>query len=166
MHDAKRQHYGRRRALALLGGGAAALPIFGLVSCGGDESAPRPELIKPEPDAEPSPPPTQAEMQAASSADAGTEQTAADTPQTSPEVGQGGDMPRLDENSAQARQLAYVHDASTLDPASQPRYAQGQRCANCALYQGGGDPWGACPLFQGRLVKRTGWCNGYAPGAS
>ncbi|MEQ8262930.1 high-potential iron-sulfur protein [Pseudohaliea sp.] len=167
----------RRRALALLGGGAAAVSILGLNGCGGDDNAPRPELIKPEPDGEPMKPPTQAE---AESVQASSDDAMADSGQASDmdsSMDSGGDeakdaasdtiasdgMPKVDEASAKAKQLAYVHDASTVSPGAQPRYAEGQQCANCALYQGGSAEWGACPLFNGQQVKRTGWCNAYAP---
>jgi hypothetical protein len=164
---------GRRRALALLGGGAAAVSILGLAGCGGDD-APRPELIKPEPDAEPTEPPTQAEaMETAgnkATADSGqggdmdsSSGAKAQAAESDTIASDGGAMPKVDESSAKARQLAYVHDASTVSPDAQPRYAEGQQCANCALYQGGSAEWGACPLFNGQQVKRTGWCNAYAP---
>lgn len=164
----------RRRALALLGGGAAAVSILGLAGCGGDD-APRPELIKPEPDAEPTEPPTQAKAEAIDAA--GNDATAdkgqggdmdkssaakAEAAESDTIASDGGAMPKVDESSAKARQLAYVHDASTVSPDAQPRYAEGQQCANCALYQGGSAEWGACPLFNGQQVKRTGWCNAYA----
>jgi hypothetical protein len=164
----------RRRALALLGGGAAAVSVLGLAGCGGDDSAPRPELIKPEPDGEPTEPPTQAEAESmqASSSDAMADSSqgsdmdsAGDQAKdaASDTIASDGGMPKVDESSAKAKQLAYVHDASTVSPDAQPRYADGQQCANCALYQGGSAEWGACPLFNGQQVKRTGWCNAYAP---
>lgn len=163
----------RRRALALLGGGAAAVSMLGLAGCGSDDEAPRPELIKPEPDGEPTAPPTQAE---AESMKAAADDTQADSSMNSEANGSGSQanaqsdtiasdgesLPKVDESSAKARQLAYVHDASTVSPDAQPRYEKGQQCANCALYQGGSAEWGACPLFNGQQVKRTGWCNAYA----
>jgi hypothetical protein len=71
-------------------------------------------------------------------------------------------MAKVDENSAQAQGLGYRHDATTIDSATQPRYAAGQQCSNCALFQGGDAEWGGCPLFAGKQVKATGWCNAYA----
>ena len=167
----------RRRALALLGGGAATVSVLGLAGCGGGD-APRPELIKPEPDGEPTEPPTQAE---AESMETASDDAMANSTQGSGMDGEsdpakdaasdtiasdGDGMPKVDESSAKAKQLAYVHDASTVSADAQPRYAEGQQCANCALYQGGGAEWGACPLFNGQRVKRTGWCNAYAPRGS
>lgn len=68
---------------------------------------------------------------------------------------------KLDENSAQATSLGYKHDATAVDSGAQPRYAAGQQCANCQLFQGGSASWGACPIFAGNLVKSTGWCSAY-----
>jgi hypothetical protein len=75
-----------------------------------------------------------------------------------------GELPRLEESDPQARSLAYVNDASKVDPAAQPRYEPGQECANCALYLGG-DEWGGCSIFPGKLVNANGWCSVYAPKA-
>jgi len=168
----------RRRTLALLGGGAAAVSVLGLAGCGG-EDAPPPELIKPEPDGEPTAPPKQAAtepMEAArddamassdrsGGADSSVNSGAGPAQDAAPDkaASDGTDMPKVDEKGAKAKQLAYVHDASTVSPGAQPRYEEGQQCANCALFQGGSAEWGACPLFNGQQVKRTGWCNAYAP---
>ena len=160
----------RRRALALLAGGTAAVSMLGLGGCGGDEEAPRPELVKPEPDGAPTEPSTQAETIDTASedemADAGdtvesANESAPDT--ASDTLASDGGTPKVDKSSARAKQLAYLHDASTVSPDAQPRYEEGQHCGNCALYQGGDAAWGACPLFNGQQVKRTGWCNAYAP---
>ncbi|EAQ97271.1 high-potential iron-sulfur protein [Congregibacter litoralis] len=66
---------------------------------------------------------------------------------------------KLDESSPQAAGLGYKHDATTVKNA---RYAAGQQCSNCALYQGGDSAWGGCPLFAGKQVKATGWCSAYS----
>lgn len=167
-HRATQQSCNRRRVLTLIGGGTLALATTGLAGCGGDEPAPKPALVPPEPDTAPTPPPKQSEVDEAGTATDSPPATAEAAPETSARQAPaqseaaGGDLPRLDESSAQAAQLAYVHDASTLAAASQPRYESGQQCGNCALYQGGDAPWGGCPLFQGKRVKKTGWCNGYA----
>lgn len=68
-------------------------------------------------------------------------------------------MAKLDESSPQAAGLGYKHDATTVTNA---RYAAGQQCANCVLYQGGDSAWGGCPLFAGKQVKATGWCSAYS----
>ncbi|WP_439100834.1 high-potential iron-sulfur protein [Congregibacter sp.] len=68
-------------------------------------------------------------------------------------------MAKLDESSPQAAGLGYKHDGTTVTNA---RYAAGQQCSNCALYQGGDSAWGGCPLFAGKQVKATGWCSAYS----
>lgn len=69
---------------------------------------------------------------------------------------------KLEESDAQAKALGYLHDATKVDKAKQPKYAAGQNCANCQLYQGkAGDAWGGCPLFAGKQVNGKGWCNAW-----
>jgi len=48
--------------------------------------------------------------------------------------------------------------AGTADKTRYPQYAEGQRCANCALYGGAGTAQGPGPLFAGQQVQATGWC--------
>lgn len=73
---------------------------------------------------------------------------------------------RLDPSDPQAQSLAYVDDASSIDPSEQPRYETGQACKNCALYMGEeSDEWGPCSIFPQRLVAGEGWCSVYAPKA-
>lgn len=70
---------------------------------------------------------------------------------------------RLDEKDPQAVALGYYADATKVDTKKWPKYAAGQVCSNCALYQGkAADPWGGCPLFAGRQVAGKGWCNAWA----
>ena len=79
-------------------------------------------------------------------------------------AGDNGSMPKLSEDDPQAKNLAYVHNADDVIASEQPRYEQGQACSNCQLYQGtANDEWAGCPLFAGKRVKGTGWCNAYAP---
>lgn len=67
------------------------------------------------------------------------------------------------ESDAQATALGYKADASKADKAKYPKYAAGQQCANCALYQGKpGDAAGPCPLFAGKQVTAKGWCSAWA----
>jgi hypothetical protein len=67
------------------------------------------------------------------------------------------------EKDAQAVALGYVADATRADAKKFPKYAAGQVCANCALYQGkAGDAAGACPLFAGKQVAAKGWCSAWA----
>ena len=70
---------------------------------------------------------------------------------------------KLDEKDPQAIALGYVADATKADKAKFPRYAAGQACVNCQLYQGKpGDAAGPCPLFAGKQVAAKGWCSAYA----
>jgi len=76
------------------------------------------------------------------------------------------DMPHVDEAGAQATGLGYKHDAATVDKAKYPRYAAGQTCASCVLYQGApGSEWGGCGIFAGQAVAAKGWCSAFAPKA-
>ena len=51
-------------------------------------------------------------------------------------------MPRIEESDPIAQSLKYVHDATTVDPATRANPAEVQNCANCALVQGNdGDEW-------------------------
>ena len=69
----------------------------------------------------------------------------------------------VDEKDAQATALGYVADATKADAKKYPKYAAGQMCANCALYQGKpGDAAGPCPLFAGKQVASKGWCSAWA----
>ena len=68
----------------------------------------------------------------------------------------------VDEKDAQAVALGYVADAKRVDVKKYPKFAAGQNCANCALYQGkAGDKAGGCPLFAGKQVAATGWCSAW-----
>jgi hypothetical protein len=67
------------------------------------------------------------------------------------------------ENDPQAVALAYKADATKVDKSKQPKYAAGQACSNCALYQGAaGSAAGNCPLFAGKQVSAKAWCNAWA----
>jgi hypothetical protein len=69
----------------------------------------------------------------------------------------------VSETDPQAVALGYKADASKADKAKFPKYAAGQQCDNCALYQGkAGDAAGACPLFAGKTVAAKGWCSAWA----
>jgi hypothetical protein len=125
----------RRRFLKIVGGGAVLMPIVGLSACSGGEDK-APAAAAPKPGSAPS-----AEAPAKSSG-----------------------MPQLSEDDPQAKSLAYVHDVSSIDTASQSRFKAGQACSNCALYQGkASDEWAGCSIFAGKAVKGTGWCTVYAP---
>lgn len=67
------------------------------------------------------------------------------------------------ESDAQAAALGYKADASKVDKAKFPKFAAGQQCSTCALFQGkGADSAGGCPLFAGKQVAGKGWCSAYA----
>jgi hypothetical protein len=69
----------------------------------------------------------------------------------------------VDPKDPQAAALGYVPDATQADKTKFPKYAAGQTCANCTLYQGkAGDASGPCPLFAGKTVAAKGWCSAYA----
>lgn len=69
----------------------------------------------------------------------------------------------VDEKDAQATALGYVSEAKRADIKKYPKYAAGQNCASCALFQGkAADKAGACPLFAGKQVASTGWCSAWA----
>jgi hypothetical protein len=71
--------------------------------------------------------------------------------------------PLLAETDPQAAGLGYKADASKVDKAKYPKYAAGQVCSNCALYQGKADAAAAgCPLFAGKQVAGKGWCSAWA----
>lgn len=70
---------------------------------------------------------------------------------------------KLDEKDPQAVGLGYRHDSTKVDKAKFPKHAATQACANCQFYGGkASDPWGACPLFQGKQVNGKGWCSAWA----
>jgi hypothetical protein len=69
----------------------------------------------------------------------------------------------VDEKDPQAAGLGYKADATKVDKTKQPKYAAGQACSNCALFQGkASDAAGGCPLFAGKQVAGKGWCSAYA----
>jgi len=67
------------------------------------------------------------------------------------------------ETDPQAVALGYRANATTVDKAKYPKYAAGQECDNCALFQGkAGAAAGGCALFAGKQVHGKGWCSAYA----
>ncbi|WP_395702548.1 high-potential iron-sulfur protein [Aquabacterium sp.] len=68
----------------------------------------------------------------------------------------------LDPKDSQATALGYQTDATKVDKAKYPKYAAGQHCGACQLYQGkAGAANGPCPIFQNKLVAATGWCSAF-----
>ncbi len=69
----------------------------------------------------------------------------------------------LGETDPQATALGYKADATKVDKAKFPKYAAGQVCTNCALFQGAATAAaGGCPLFAGKQVAGKGWCSAWA----
>jgi High potential iron-sulfur protein len=67
------------------------------------------------------------------------------------------------ETDANAVSLGYKALATKVDKKKYPKYATGQVCSNCALYQGkAADKAGGCPLFAGKQVAGPGWCSAWA----
>jgi len=147
----------RRRFLKLVGGAAVLSSVVGLTACGGEEQAPAP-------DAESTPQPERAPEKPAEAASPGAQASESEAQRGAQgeATASDADLPKHDENSPQAKGLAYTHDAGTVNAAQQSRYKEGQDCGNCALYQGGDAQWGRCALFPGKLVNRDGWCSGYS----
>ena len=135
-----------------------ALPLVGLAgtagllsACGKKETAIAPAA--PPPAA--SPPPVAA----------APEPAAPPAPAAPPGATAG--MPLLDEKDPAASALSYVNDATKADKVKYPKYADGQNCGNCALYQGAaGSAQGGCPLFPGKNVSAKAWCSAYAKKAA
>jgi len=74
----------------------------------------------------------------------------------------------LSETDPTAKSLAYVADASKVDPKANPTYQKGQLCENCIQFTGkAGAADGPCNIFPGKLVKAKGWCKVWVlkPGA-
>ena len=66
------------------------------------------------------------------------------------------------ETDPQAVGVGYRADATKVDKAKFPKYAAGQLCSNCVLYQGKpADASGACAIFPGKAVAAKGWCSAY-----
>ena len=67
----------------------------------------------------------------------------------------------VDPKDPTAVAFGYVVDAAQADKAKFPKYAAGQTCASCALYQGGAAASGPCPIYQNKIVPAKGWCNAW-----
>ena len=68
---------------------------------------------------------------------------------------------KLSETDPQALGLGYKEDATKADKVKFPKYAAGQNCATCQLYQGPITGAGNCALFPGKQVASKGWCSAY-----
>lgn len=157
----------RRQFLELLGAFFASLSVAGLSGCGGNEEPARAAEPAPRPPPRGDATPTQKPAPAARQSTEAPPKPAPPAGQpteamTKPAAATGGELPRLDPDDPQARALAYTHDASTVEQAAHPRYAPGQVCRNCALFQGDATAqWAGCSIFIGRAVNAGGWCSAY-----
>ncbi|MGW2600289.1 high-potential iron-sulfur protein [Streptomyces klenkii] len=69
----------------------------------------------------------------------------------------------LSEADPTAQALGYKADVAKVDRAKYPKYAAGQDCGTCMLYQGKpGSPSGPCGAFPGKQVAARGWCSAFA----
>jgi hypothetical protein len=77
-------------------------------------------------------------------------------------VSQASAQAMLDEKDPQAVGLSYKADATKVDKAKNPKFAAGNKCANCALFQAkAGAASGGCPLFGTKQVAAKGWCSAW-----
>ncbi len=134
------------RILPLGLAGAGSLPL--MVACG---------------DKTPPPVPSPAPMPAAPAPAPMTPPAAAPAmPDTAATPASSGSTALVNPQEPAAIALGYVAVATTVDAGKYSKYAPGQNCSNCALYQGkAGDADGPCPLFAGRHVLATGWCSAH-----
>ncbi|KVN36287.1 High potential iron-sulfur protein [Burkholderia pyrrocinia] len=73
------------------------------------------------------------------------------------------DLPMLAESDPTAQALGYKADATKVDKAKYAKYAAGQDCAACMLYQGKpGSASGPCGAFPGKQVSAKGWCSAFS----
>jgi hypothetical protein len=71
--------------------------------------------------------------------------------------------PMVVETDPMAMGLGYKADATKVDKAKFAKYAAGQACAGCALFQGkAADAAGGCGIFPGKQVSSKGWCSAFA----
>jgi hypothetical protein len=71
--------------------------------------------------------------------------------------------PMVADTDPQAVALGYKSDAAKADKVKFPKYAAGQTCGTCSLFQGkAGDAAGGCALFAGKQVSSKAWCSAYA----
>ncbi|NLA19554.1 High potential iron-sulfur protein [Burkholderia cepacia] len=72
------------------------------------------------------------------------------------------DAPMLSETDPTAVALGYKADATKVDKTKYPKYAAGQDCAACMLYQGKkGSAWPVRRL-PGKQVSAKGWCSAFS----
>jgi hypothetical protein len=61
--------------------------------------------------------------------------------------------------------MGYKADHTAVDTTKWPKKAGAdgaqQQCTSCTLYQKVDDEYGLCPIFAGKRVHASGWCNGW-----
>ena len=81
-------------------------------------------------------------------------------------VSASGHLPKVDEESAQAKALGYKHDTTQVDGSAFATHDPANKCSGCILYTGNeGDEWGPCSIFPNMEVAAEGWCTAFAPKA-
>lgn len=69
---------------------------------------------------------------------------------------------KVAETDPAAVSLGYKADATKVDKTKYPKFAAGQVCGGCMLFQGkAGDAQGACPALGNKLVSAKGWCSAW-----
>jgi hypothetical protein len=64
------------------------------------------------------------------------------------------------ETDANAVEVGYRQNSSTVDETKFPNHTSDQKCARCILFNNPtGAPWAGCIVFLPKLVAATGWCN-------
>jgi hypothetical protein len=72
--------------------------------------------------------------------------------------------PILSESDPAAVKLGYTPDTSKVDVKQFPKHEASQDCGGCQLFESipdGNEPYGNCPLFEGRRVAVKGWCSSW-----
>ncbi len=68
-------------------------------------------------------------------------------------------LPLLSPGDPEAIKVRYTEDAAQANPPT-----KGNKCANCALYEGEyNSAQGPCQIFPGKHVRASGWCSSWAP---
>lgn len=70
--------------------------------------------------------------------------------------------PPLPLDNPQAVALGYIEDATKVDKAKYPKFADGNICNNCQFHQGAEGDWVDCMLFPNNSVAGPGWCVSWA----
>lgn len=82
----------------------------------------------------------------------------------------GGELPLVKPSDSMAKALSYVHKNSDIKDNTMKTVRGGvafgkQLCESCQFYtkdgKRGTDAVGKCQLFQGQVVKGSGWCNSW-----